>query len=449
MPRSLIVAYLFLLIPLFSKAQTYHYGTGKALGVNEANNIVWKKGIYNNYPAEFGTLIVKENRSERRSRLINVPIIKVKAIHPSDSLSPIFLLHGGPGESNLQTHLFFEGLIQSRDVVLVGYRGVDGTVKLNCPNLKETILSDSISLNNADSLIQQAALECISCLITEKIDINGYSMDEVIEDIEITRKILNYPKISFLAFSYGTMLAQLYVQRYDTLISEMVLIGARPIEKFLFNNEMLQDKLYKIYSNKFDEVNSDINRKDFKSLSVDALCDVINKGSGLNDFRLSLLLYSKLYTVSDADIIIKACKDLSNHNFGNIRELYSQFYMDFPSNVVFGDNYLKKQGMLYPDKGMKDTTKNALSKPINALYNPKISLLMKKDTTTNNISNNINTLMLVGEFDITSLYDKNDSYFPYYLNKKIVLLKETGHLDFFYSKKSETNRYIIDFFSNN
>ena len=52
------------------------------------------------YDAECGTLVVPENRGNPASRLIALPVIRVRALSDSPA-EPIFYLSGGPGQSNL------------------------------------------------------------------------------------------------------------------------------------------------------------------------------------------------------------------------------------------------------------------------------------------------------------------------------------------------------------
>ena len=64
--------------------------------------------------------VVSENRSDPNSRLIALPVTRIRATgsHPA---KPIFRLGGGPRSSNMGfSHL--ERLIENHDVVLVGYR---------------------------------------------------------------------------------------------------------------------------------------------------------------------------------------------------------------------------------------------------------------------------------------------------------------------------------------
>lgn len=82
------------------------------------------------FTADCGTLVVPENRATRDSRLIALPMIRVR-ITGSTPAEPIFWLEGGPGMSNLK----FKPpawLLANHAVVAVGYRGVDGSVVLDC-----------------------------------------------------------------------------------------------------------------------------------------------------------------------------------------------------------------------------------------------------------------------------------------------------------------------------
>ncbi len=83
------------------------------------------------YAADCGTLVVPENRADPHSRLIALPVIVIRAhsAHPGD---PIFRLQGGPGITNM---VFPDAsrFTANHDVVLVGYRGVDGSTPARLP----------------------------------------------------------------------------------------------------------------------------------------------------------------------------------------------------------------------------------------------------------------------------------------------------------------------------
>ena len=75
------------------------------------------------YGADCGTLVVRENRHEADSRLIALPVTRIRARSVNTGV-PIFRLQGGPGVTNM-TFEAASRFAGKHDVVLVGYRGVD------------------------------------------------------------------------------------------------------------------------------------------------------------------------------------------------------------------------------------------------------------------------------------------------------------------------------------
>lgn len=162
------------------------------------------------YVADCGTLIVPENRSDPDSRLIALPIIRVRALN-NNPAEPIFFYVGGPGSSNLEfQHL--EGLIKNHDIVQVGYRGMDGSVVLECPEVIQAIKDAPDFLSQASlANIGDAWARCSARLKSEGVDLDGYTMLETIEDNEAARVALGYERINLLGGSYGTRLEQIYM----------------------------------------------------------------------------------------------------------------------------------------------------------------------------------------------------------------------------------------------
>src|SRR5918912_2641361 len=114
-----------------------HFGSGSdrvsVPSGAHAGQLTLKHCTYGNEPADCGTLVVPENRHDPHSRLIALPVTRVRA-HTSRPGAPIFRLQGGPGLTNMdfpQASRF----TAHHDFVLVGYRGVDGSSVLNCPEV--------------------------------------------------------------------------------------------------------------------------------------------------------------------------------------------------------------------------------------------------------------------------------------------------------------------------
>src|SRR3989304_4282867 len=113
------------------------------------------------YEADCGTLIVPENRAKADSRLIALPVMRVRATGESPA-EQIFFLEGGPGQSNMRTKPP-AWLLATHDFVMVGYRGVDGSVMLDCPEVSGTLKGVGGDLLSVESGANwgDAASQCV------------------------------------------------------------------------------------------------------------------------------------------------------------------------------------------------------------------------------------------------------------------------------------------------
>ena len=194
------------------------------------------------YPADCGTLVVPEDRANPRSRLIALPVVRIRArsAHP---VAPVFHLNGGPGLTNM-TFPQADRLADQHDIVIVGYRGVDGSSVLNCPEVTSA-LENSPDLTSAASLRaeSQAYTACSQRLERSGVDLAGYTDPEMADDIEAARVALGYHRIDLLGESAGTRLGEIYMWRYPKNVDRSVLIGVNPPGKFVFNGDILDQQL--------------------------------------------------------------------------------------------------------------------------------------------------------------------------------------------------------------
>lgn len=131
------------LLVLFSCSKTGKelFPSGEEVADAKALDLVLKAGTYEikekQYRADIGTFIVPENRNKVDSRLIHLPVVRIYATGENPA-EPVFLLAGGPGQSNIWKSPP-EWLLLNHDIVMIGYRGVDGSVSFNCPEVEEAL----------------------------------------------------------------------------------------------------------------------------------------------------------------------------------------------------------------------------------------------------------------------------------------------------------------------
>ena len=235
-----IVALVLIGLTVFGLAYLNGRGT-EAVSVPagaEAGDLVLDRCDYETekgaYAADCGTLVVPENRADRQSRLIALPVkrIRARAANPAE---PIFRLQGGPGLTNMEFETASR-FTEDRDVVLVGYRGIDGSVRLDCPEV-EAALKHSKDLLRDDSLraFADGFRDCASRLTEDGADLAGYSLAQRVEDLEAARKALGYERIDLLSESAGTRTAMIYAWRHPRRIHRSVMIGVNPPGHYLWD----------------------------------------------------------------------------------------------------------------------------------------------------------------------------------------------------------------------
>jgi pimeloyl-ACP methyl ester carboxylesterase len=195
-----------------------------------------------NYEADCGTLVVRENRHKADSRLIALPVTRIRARSAEPGV-PIFRLQGGPGITNM----VFEPasrFADKRDVVLVGYRGVDGSSKLDCPEVTSAREHSRDFLSEKSLRADGAAYEaCADRLRDAGVDLAGYSLPQRVDDLDAARRALGYERIDLLSESAGTRTAMIYAWRYPQRIHRSVMIGVNPPGASLWDAETTGEQI--------------------------------------------------------------------------------------------------------------------------------------------------------------------------------------------------------------
>jgi len=218
------------------------------------------------YRADCGTLVVRENRHEPNSRLIALPVTRIRA-RAANPGAPIFRLQGGPGRTNMK---FKDAsrFARNHDVVLVGYRGVDGSVRLDCPEV-ESAIKHSTDLLGAKSFhaYGDAFRTCANRLTDDGIDLARYGLPQQVDDLEAARRALGYKRIDLVSESAGTRTAMIYAWRFPNSIRRSVMIGVNPPGNFLWDAKATDEQIRK-YSALCGEDDSCRNRSDDLAASM-------------------------------------------------------------------------------------------------------------------------------------------------------------------------------------
>jgi pimeloyl-ACP methyl ester carboxylesterase len=181
--------------------------------------------------AEFGTLLVPENRSDPDSNLIELAFVRFKSTAKNPG-PPIVYLAGGPGGSGIGTARgsrfpVFMALREIADVIAFDQRGT-GFSKPNLTCIDRLALPLNVAPTR-EAAIKEMRENADSCAFywrnVQRVDLSAYNTNESADDLEDLRKALGVNQISLWSISYGTHLAFATMRRHPTSIHRAILAG--------------------------------------------------------------------------------------------------------------------------------------------------------------------------------------------------------------------------------
>ncbi|HET7285947.1 MAG TPA: alpha/beta hydrolase, partial [Pyrinomonadaceae bacterium] len=181
--------------------------------------------------AEFGTLLVPENRSNPQSNLIELAFVRFKSTAKNPG-PPIVYLAGGPGGSGIFTAQgsrfpLFMALRDVADVIAFDQRGTGySKPNLGCFDRLALPLDVAPTREAAIKELRENSQSCLSYWRDiQRVDLTGYNTNESADDLEDLRKALGANQISLWTISYGTHLAFATMRRHPKSIHRAIVAG--------------------------------------------------------------------------------------------------------------------------------------------------------------------------------------------------------------------------------
>ena len=180
-------------------------------------------------PGQWGELIVPENRSDPRSRQIQVTFGRLPATGGSSGV-PIFFIAGGPGASGIGSFAGnAEWLLPFRqfgDVVLVEQRGTGySRPRLDCAERWDFSITAPLKRNHLIESARRRFAACRRAWQAEGVDLAGYNTVAYARDIVAVADALGYQRFAVIAFSYGSQIALELLRSHSHRLSRAVLLG--------------------------------------------------------------------------------------------------------------------------------------------------------------------------------------------------------------------------------
>ncbi|MFQ5631084.1 MAG: alpha/beta fold hydrolase, partial [bacterium] len=391
---------------------------------------------FGDYPAEYGTIVVPENRLRQDSRLLQLYFIRIHALGTVKN-EPIFYLGGGPGLSNL-TFQPFEPLLQNRHFVMVGYRGIDDSTPLICFGVQEAMAGAKDELGAASrEALAEAFSKCASDLSARGVDLSSYTIRDIIEDIEAVRKALDYEKINLLSESYGTRIAYFYGLHHPDAIRRSVMLGANPPGRFIFEAEKIDAQLAyygRLWANGENNPNKNI---DIVAMIRQVLQDMPKRWLifPIDAGKVKMATFLMLFHRQSAAMIFDTYLAAANGDASGLAVLTFAYDMLVPSAMNYVDAAAKAVSVDF------DSTRNfAVEMAESVIGSPHAQLLWgsiqqsgwPKETLsvafTKPSKSDVETLILSGSIDFSTPAEyATDELLPYLHKGKQIILAEAGH----------------------
>jgi pimeloyl-ACP methyl ester carboxylesterase len=184
-----------------------------------------------NVAAELGRLVVRENRSNPKTNLIELAFVRLKSTAEKPGY-PVVYLDGGPGSSAINIARVpdymraFMKLREVGDVILLDQRGV-GRSKPNLSRLSSEALPLDVFADNDVALraFRERTVGAVNYFRSQGVDIQAYNTIESANDVDDVRKALGAEKLDLVGFSYGTHLGLACIRYHGPNLNRVVLIG--------------------------------------------------------------------------------------------------------------------------------------------------------------------------------------------------------------------------------
>ncbi len=192
-------------------------------------------------PAEQGLFFVPENRAKPDSRVIPIHFVRFRAIEGEPGRPPVFWLPGGPGMTvnfdkpnraySLGALKDIDRLRRTRDVIYVGQRGNAREPQLSSSLWSQTLpapLTEPGTVEQVRERKRVALKTAIDQWSSRGVDLSGYDILNIVDDVHDLRAALGYDKIVLRGCSFGSHWSFFYMTRWPQTVDRAFLTGVEP-----------------------------------------------------------------------------------------------------------------------------------------------------------------------------------------------------------------------------
>jgi pimeloyl-ACP methyl ester carboxylesterase len=184
-----------------------------------------------------GTMQVPLNWADVTGKKINITVLRFRSASQHDRIGSLIINPGGPGDSAIHEALLGEvdelpnAILDRFDIISFDPRGIGFSDPIQCITDKQKdaelgLPADPTTDAQWQESIADATKVAQECYTEYGSSLTYYSTAETARDMEALRAKLGDPKLTFLGYSYGTLLGAEYASAYPDKVRAMVLDGA-------------------------------------------------------------------------------------------------------------------------------------------------------------------------------------------------------------------------------
>ncbi len=188
----------------------------------------------------FGRAVMKvplDWASPSNGKTVSITVLRIRAQSQHDRIGSLVVNPGGPGGSGTEAALDLavselpQAILDRFDIVGFDPRGVALSDPINCIPAKEkdaelNLPPDPTTDAQWQANIDEAKKVADECFSAYGNDLTFYSTAETVRDMEALRAKLGDSKLTYLGYSYGTLLGAEYASAYPDKVRALVLDGA-------------------------------------------------------------------------------------------------------------------------------------------------------------------------------------------------------------------------------
>lgn len=183
-----------------------------------------------------GKMAVPASYSDPTGPTIDIVVVRAHLNSQRNRIGSLVVNPGGPGGSGVEAGLGLSlqlplNVLRRFDIVGFDPRGVGASTPLNCvpASEKEQAMTSSADATTAaafQDFQRDAAKVATGCYTRYHDALDEFSTESTARDMELLRRALGDPKLTYLGYSYGTLLGAVYATLFPERVRALVLDGA-------------------------------------------------------------------------------------------------------------------------------------------------------------------------------------------------------------------------------